>query len=241
MPSYLIPVILTAVTLLTAACLALPLVSPDLSPRSRYRAALAGGAVVALWLPAMMALTFAGAFQASVSDVVATPPAIFGPVLLFGLALALSPALRQVADGLDQRALIALQGLRVVGAVFVLLWLGGYMPWQFAVPAGFGDIGVGLLALYALKRSQAAPETADLWAGRVAAAGILDFAVAIGTGLATSPGPLQVMAFDAPNALVWAFPLALIPVFCVPLFLIGHLLSIRLMLRHQGQESPAKL
>jgi hypothetical protein len=42
--------------------------------------------------------------------------------------------------------------------------------------------------------------------------GLLDLAVAITTGFLTSPSPLQMYSFDAPNELITAYPLVLVPV-----------------------------
>ena len=55
--------------------------------------------------------------------------------------------------------------------------------------------------------------------------GITDLVVAVTTGFLTSPSPIQLLAFDRPNLLITAFPLAMIPVFLVPLAVLLHLAS----------------
>jgi hypothetical protein len=45
-------------------------------------------------------------------------------------------------------------------------------------------------------------------------------------GILTSPSPLQLFAFEAPNELITAFPLVLVPVFLVPVSVLLHLASL---------------
>jgi hypothetical protein len=56
--------------------------------------------------------------------------------------------------------------------------------------------------------------------------GLLDLAVAITTGFLTSPSAFQAFSFDAPNELISAFPLVMVPVFAVPLAAILHVASL---------------
>ena len=56
--------------------------------------------------------------------------------------------------------------------------------------------------------------------------GLFDLAVAITTGFLTSPSPLQMFSFDAPNELITAYPLVLVPVFGVPLAVLLHVASL---------------
>jgi len=238
MPSYLAPAILTSTTMLAAAVIAAIALSDGLRPATRHAAVLAAGGAIVLWLPLAQWLAAQGVFaQGADTRFPAIAVAIAGPVIAFLAALRLSPGLRRVADGLDQRWLIAVQALRVMGAVFVLLWAQSVLPWQFALPAGLGDVAVGLVALVALRRTLRAPQEAGRWAARVNAAGLLDFAAAVGTGLAIAPGALQVLSLDAPNHAINSYPLVLIPAFAVPLFIIVHILSIRLALRPRTAAS----
>jgi hypothetical protein len=66
----------------------------------------------------------------------------------------------------------------------------------------------------------------------------LDLLIAIGTGFLSAPGPLQRLAFDAPNVLVGRYPLVMIPLFAVPLSLLLHACSLA-KLTHDN-SAPAK-
>lgn len=238
MTTYLAPALLGGLTAVMIAAAAQPLAASSLGAATRARAFVVAGAVLAVWFATTFALTHAGTFEQSPGSVPVIGVAIAGPVLLFLGLLAVSPAVRRVAGALDQRALIAFQTLRVIGGIFVVLWFTAELPWEFAVPAGFGDVAVGLLALYALGRIARAPGGQNRWARRVVVAGMADFVLAIGTGVATAPGVFQVLSLDQPNALINTHPLALIPAFAVPLFMIGHILAWRLA-RARPEPAPA--
>lgn len=51
----------------------------------------------------------------------------------------------------------------------------------------------------------------------------------------TAPSPLQLLALDAPNTMIDAFPLVLIPVFVVPLSAILHIASLTKLHRDTAQ------
>lgn len=120
-----------------------------------------------------------------------------------------------------------------------MLYAGGRLPGLFAWPAGVGDILVGLLApaiaiAYARRSSNAAG-----WLRAWNLFGIGDLIVALATGFLTSPSRLLMSSFGAPNELISAFPLALIPVFLVPLSILLHLASLeKLRQRGIGRQHP---
>jgi len=98
------------------------------------------------------------------------------------------------------------------------------MPGLFALPAGIGDVIVGLLTpLVALAYARDARRNV----GRVTTWNILfilDLAVAITTGFITSPSTL--FSYEPPNTLIAILPLVLIPVYLVPLSVLLHLASL---------------
>jgi len=80
-------------------------------------------------------------------------PAPAGPALILvltGLLLvcyAAAPGFRAWIDALDLRALVLLHVTRLVGIYFLLLYQRGELPYAFAVPGGWGDITVAVLAI----------------------------------------------------------------------------------------------
>lgn len=233
MPGYLTPYIITFLSLVIAASLAAIASSESLPRETRSRGVLALGGVFALWLPAVIWMSSAGVFRSTPSELsLALPLVLAGPPLLLLAGLELSAGFRRFARGLAQNWLTGIQGLRIAGGIFLLLWADSALPWEFALPAGLGDVAVGLIAIIAVGRLNAGAADASRWVRFTNVAGLADFAVAIATGFLTAPNAVQFLALDRPNLLVQAFPLALIPAFAVPLFICAHILSMRI----QSQE-----
>ena len=186
-----------------------------------------GGALVSVWFGVIFALAASGslAFQPGELPII-TLAAILGPPLVFLLALLSFPQLRGWALSLDPALLTALQGWRVLGGGFLMLYAFGQLPGFFAWPAGVGDVAVGLgapFAAIALARGHLSITSNRFLA--VHASGLLDFVVAIGTGIAARnqiPGLVEGVTSSAMGDL----PLVLIPAFAVPAFIILHLIVL---------------
>ncbi|MBV9246148.1 MAG: hypothetical protein JO366_15185 [Methylobacteriaceae bacterium] len=168
------------------------------------------------------------------------PVAIVLPIVIALPLLARSQRFAAAIDAAPASWLIGLQLYRVIGANFLVLWAyGGAIPGVFALPAGIGDVLTGLLALpTALALAAGAPRS------RIAAIawnilGIADLIAAVSLGAMTSPGPLQLMAFDRPNLLTTTYPSVMTPAFAVPLSLILHALSLW-QLRRLGRSAQAR-
>jgi len=137
-----------------------------------------------------------------------------------------SSVLRRIIAAAPQTLLVGIQFYRVLGIVFLVLFAGGALPGVFALPAGAGDVAVGLAAAavaFAFARGlRGSAGLARAWN----LFGLADLVVAVTTGFLSSPSPLQKFAFDNPNTLITAFPLVMIPVFLVPLAILLHLASL---------------
>jgi hypothetical protein len=100
--------------------------------------------VVIAWAALSLILNVLGVFTAHPDQ----PPfalltAIIGPPVLFLIAYAISANVRTLSLRLDLRLLTAMQGWRVIGAMFLVLMSFGLLPGTFAWPAGIGDLIVG--------------------------------------------------------------------------------------------------
>jgi hypothetical protein len=182
------------------------------------------------WLALVWWLAVGGAFRPR-PGVPTIPIAIFLPLLVALPVLLRSKRIGAVLDAAPPSWLIGLQVYRVFGGIFLVAWSRGTLSGTFALPAGTGDVLVGLLALpvaYLLtKRSPAARTIAVGWN----ILGLVDFAIAIGIGILSAPGPLQVIVPDGPNTQLGTFPTVMIPAFAVPSSILIHALSLRQLRR----------
>lgn len=207
--------------------------------RERSLTATATGAAIVLgWLATVALLARGGVFAAGPDRRV--------PVILLGIGLPIVlgwalitrwPAARHVVERIPLPWLMGVQLYRVLGAVFLFAYAQDLMPGEFALPAGLGDVAIGLaapLVAYAfVRRGASARRAAVAWN----ILGIADLVVAVSMGFLTSPSPLQQLAIEAPNALISRYPFVLIPTFAVPVSILLHLLSLW-RLRQEEQGSP---
>jgi len=146
------------------------------------------------------------------------------PVVLFLAAYALSEQFRGFVLAQDFRLLTMIQLWRVVGFGFLLLYAHDLLPGLFALPAGIGDVAIGLTAIWIMARIDRDPTFVTTTGFvRFHLLGLLDFATAIVTAGLTAGA----FAGLTPNGLTSApmdvWPLNLFPGFIVPAFIILHL------------------
>jgi hypothetical protein len=154
------------------------------------------------------------------------PPGAFG-----GLYLTL-PRFRRFVLGLDTRTLILLHTWRMVGLGFLFLAAYGILPFAFAIPAGIGDALAAIGAVYLVATMKRPSVAADArWIRAWNGFGAADFAVAVGAGILTRSGNMGSVLGAVDSDPLGAFPLALIPAFVVPFYLVTHLV-IYLQFRH---------
>jgi hypothetical protein len=150
------------------------------------------------------------------------------PFAIVAAAVLLLPAARAAVRRVPLPSVVAIQFYRAVGVVFIILYSLGQLPRHFALPAGWGDIFVGLTApIVALALSRRLPGSrgaALAWS----VFGLVDLAVAVGMGtgfLAPYLAP-SLGAHVPPAAGMGVYPLILIPTFAVPLSVILHVIAI---------------
>jgi hypothetical protein len=189
-----------------------------------YAAAAAG---VVAWGALVLVLARASVFA---TDADTTTPVIalgIAVPIVAGVALLRMPAVRRAIDRIPLQWLVGVQFYRVLGGLFLVAYARDEMPAEFALPAGIGDIAVGLTAvavayLVATRGAQRARTAVLAWC----AFGIADLVVAVGTGFLSSPSILQQLAFDHPNAAITRYPFVLIPTFLVPVSILLHVCVI---------------
>jgi len=183
--------------------------------------------ILVIWGGAAAILASQGVFNSAPEE----PPitvllAALGPAAFFLAVYAVSGPLRDWTAALDISEVIGVQSWRVVGFAFLAVWALGDLPAVFALPAGLGDIAVGIAAPVA---ALAAARRSKGWrtgAYGVTVAGLADFIIAFATGILSRDG--QALHFDgAPaSSLLGTLPLSLFPTFIVPAFLIMHVIAL---------------
>jgi hypothetical protein len=193
------------------------------SAQSRYMTAGALSTTLIAWLAIAQYIGSANMYFATTDT--AVPTLLLGlaiPLIIAAAGLWLWGAIASLVSAIPLRWLVAAQVYRVGGGIFLVLWADGRLPWQFALPAGIGDVATGLLAVILAvrlaKNTAGARSAVYAWC----LFGIADLAVAIAMGAMTSPGRPHLLAFETPNLLITSYPLVMVPTFAVPLALMLH-------------------
>jgi hypothetical protein len=202
------------------------LLRTDWNHAERVRIWRISALVLVGWFVVALALSWFGFYRGAPGRVPTIQYGIFVPILIGAIAIWRSPEVRRLVEAIPQPWLVAIQFYRTLGAIFLILHASGRMPGLFALPAGWGDVAIGLAApvvalLYA-RNSGSNAAVVRAWN----VLGLADLAVAVATGFLTSPSPLQLYAFNNPNELISIFPLVLVPVFLVPLSVLLHIASL---------------
>jgi hypothetical protein len=241
-PGFLFPFILfgtfaTLATLLFGLNRSLQLA--NWSEPDRRRALWSAAALLAVFYIAALLPSESGFYHGSGSQIPTIQFGILTPIAVGILLFLWWRPLRRIVDAVRQQWLVGLQFYRTLGVIFLILYAAGNLPAQFALPAGAGDVAVGLLAPFvAMAQIRKWPKANSLlraWN----LLGITDLVVAITTGFLTSPSPIHILAADPPNQLISQYPLVMIPVFLVPLAILLHLASLQ-KLRQVESVQPAR-
>lgn len=189
------------------------------------------GIVLSLWLVLVLLFSRDGFFLKLSLHPLPNIALLFVPIIVGVTILARVVTFQKVVDAIFQPWLIGVQTMRIMGAAFLTLYARGLMPFEFAIPAGIGDIVVGVtapfVALVLFFNHSLGRNVAIAWN----IIGFLELTVSIFLGFFTSPTPYQLLALSNPNELLFDFPLALVPVFAVPLSLLLHIFSLRVLFK----------
>jgi hypothetical protein len=209
----------------------------SVAPRVEQRWRRGIGAVLITWLLIVLAV----AWVAPGNTVVGAPyiaTSLTLSLLAGTLPLLISPAFRQLVRAIPATVLIGVHVIRVLGILFLALLDMRLLPSQFALPAGYGDITVGLLALGLVylfaKRKPYAPTLAIVWN----ALGLLDFVSALASGIAFI-GPFAAQLAAHGTSPLYLNYVLIIPAFGVPLYTLLHVYSLfQLISARAGKPTP---
>jgi hypothetical protein len=176
--------------------------------------------VVFVWLGIAFVVGATGALRQSPVP----PPAIaVGLTIATLLVIRLSARAREGIHHLGPGPLVLFHLVRIAaGAYFLVLGAGNVLPREFTTPAGWGDILVGIAALWVLLRCLPVRTT---WQ-RVAfmiwnVAGLLDILAVLGNAIRLF---VRTPSFVEP---FMSLPLAILPTFVVPIVIVSHVLLFR--------------
>src|SRR6516225_9166074 len=191
-PEYLLSFELIARALVTIIALSLIWLGAARMPASatsRYATAGVLSAAFIGWLAVAQYLGAANTYFASKDT--AVPTILFGlliPLAVAALALWQSESVARLVSAIPLHWIVAAQVYRIGGGIFLVLWADGRLPWQFALPAGIGDVATGsfaiVVAVLLARRAPAALRAAYRWC----LFGIADLVVAVTMAAMTSPG-----------------------------------------------------
>lgn len=139
------------------------------------------------------------------------PVCFFIPILIGSLALC-SPFAGKLRRSFPTHLPIYWQTARIVGGLFFVPATLGTLAWDFAGPAGTGDVLIGLTAPFVATAYRPRPNRGLALGLAWNILGLLDFAIAIVSAIITN-SRLE-------------FPLRLIPAYFVPFAILVHFFSM---------------
>jgi hypothetical protein len=182
---------------------------------------------LALWLGLVFVLGIRGAFIGSADS--PPLPIFFGfgvPLVVFFVAYFGWGAFRAFVLGADLRIVAAIQAWRWAGFGFLSLYAHGVLPGLFALPAGLGDMAIGVTAPWIVLGLIHHPSFVTsrryvIWN----IMGIIDLVVAVSMGTICS-GFLLGITGNVTTSPMGQLPLVLIPAYLVPLFIMLHFTAL---------------
>ena len=181
-----------------------------------------------VWASVSAVLSYRGLYLAP--QVLQHLPYLYLPFVPFVIvlgSLAVSPGLRGAVQSVLRHAplhgLIFFHAIRISGIGSIIKLSNGELPAHFILPVGVPDFFVGLTAPvlgYRLYKGQAVSRSLLVGWNVFGAALFLSAPVLLHLSL---PGPLQVYFTGPTTAEVFEFPMALVPTFLVPMFMLMHM------------------
>jgi hypothetical protein len=186
------------------------------------------GAALAAWFLFLAMSSVSGVYldETAPRFLLFAVPSLLAVALLFAARW-----LKAAVEAMPSWWIPALQTLRVGGGSSLFAaWAIGLAPWGLALPAGVGDILVGLSAALV-----AAALVAQVRGARAVAVvwnvlGLLDILHTLFHAVASAPGPQRLFFEEPANRIPAVFPFVYLPGFIVPLTLLLHFLSLRQLL-----------
>jgi hypothetical protein len=228
LPAYVWALVLTTVIGIlatTSLVLYLGAIAAALSRRTGITVAATAYALLGGWLVASGLLARAGAYVAESGRT--GPWLVLGFTGFFALVLLATriPLLSRILAHPKTLALLAIPHTwRIGGITFLTVMALGHLPAVFALPAGLGDIAIGLAAPFIARRLARGDRRGAV---RFHVLGIVDLIVALTIGFLAGLGPFRPFEITPTTEALGLLPLVLIPTAAVPLVIALHIVSLR--------------
>jgi hypothetical protein len=223
--------ILSAAALTVGAAIVAGFLASAMAEEGRRTALLAA---FGAWFAVVLAIGATGALSPAGGGVAGLGLAVAVPIVaLIGAWFAL-PSARNAMAATALPALIAVNAIRVLGVLFVILYADGRLPAPFAPTAGWGDMFIGVTALpLAWAAARFGPRVRGLillWN----ALGLADLVTALTLGPLSAPGPLQVFVGPPDASPMTTLPWLIIPGFLVPCLMFLHIVIFARLAKAEG-------
>lgn len=199
------------------------------SPARAASLAITAGVVLGGWLAASALIAARGHYQGTPDG----PPWLgiaAGGSLIALLATSRIPAVARAlaAPGSLSRSTLP-HAFRIAGVSFLIVMGMGHLSALFAIPAGLGDMAVGIRAPFVARRlARGTGHRGAVW---FHALGTLDLVTALILGGLTGYG---IVHTTPPSDALALLPIVLIPTAGVPLLLALHVVSLRRLVARPG-------
>jgi hypothetical protein len=227
LPAYVWALVLVGVIGIPATtCLMLyrSAIAARLGRRTAVTVTATAAATLGGWILATGLLARAGTYHQDLGHFRPWIGLAFAGYLTTLLVAARIPAMIRVLAAPGSLARLTLpHTIRVVGVLFLLVMALGHLPPAFALPAGLGDVAVGLAAPTIARRLTRGDRKGAV---RFHLLGILDLVVAIGIGYLAGLGPYRPLDITPTTEPLSLLPLALVATVAVPTALALHVVAL---------------
>jgi hypothetical protein len=203
---------------------------------------VAAVAIAATWVGAIVAVAATGGFRPGLLGPIPTPVLPFTILVVSSLVAWLAwPTFRHALLSIPLAALVGVNGFRIGGALFLLLFFAGRLSAPFAPSAGWGDIITGIAAIPIAAMTAFRRTVPRRLLAAWNAFGTLDLVVAITLAFLSAPGTSYRVFSEGPGTVVMTgLPWIMAATFLVPLYFLTHFtIAARLRSsRHASVERP---